>query len=196
MNKALLLCTPLVSPRASDNNPVLKRLGATLKSVNMCNSVPREVKLSRSWRITLHCNEHRKAGMVQLNLSYPQTLAPPWTYYTQLHHPSSFSPLRGCRFSRAGRSLQYIHLYNTSVSTVVNFFPLSHSPVLSSGVPSGCPEHMCFGLPRVKLYLSPGWEQTVGFVCGIINQLSFNKNRKPDERQREETWGVDPCLGT
>lgn len=35
----------------------------------------------------------------------------------------------------------------------------------------------------------------MGFVCGTINQLSFNKNRKPDERQREETWGVGPYLG-
>lgn len=54
---------------------------------------------------------------------------------------------------------------------------------------------MCFGLPRAEPYLSPGWEQTAGFVCGTINQLSFNKNRKPDERQREETWGVGPYLG-
>lgn len=35
----------------------------------------------------------------------------------------------------------------------------------------------------------------MGFVCGIINQLSFNKNRKPDERQREEMWGVGSYLG-
>lgn len=35
----------------------------------------------------------------------------------------------------------------------------------------------------------------MGSVCGTINQLSFNKNRKPDERQREETWGVGPYLG-
>lgn len=35
----------------------------------------------------------------------------------------------------------------------------------------------------------------MGFVCGTINQLSFNKNRKPDERQREESWGVGPYLG-
>lgn len=35
----------------------------------------------------------------------------------------------------------------------------------------------------------------MGFVCGTINQLSFNKNRKPDERQREETWGVGSYLG-
>lgn len=34
-----------------------------------------------------------------------------------------------------------------------------------------------------------------GFVCGTINQVSFNKNRKPDERQREETWGVGAYLG-
>lgn len=54
---------------------------------------------------------------------------------------------------------------------------------------------MCFGLPRAEPYLSPAWEQTAGFVCGTINQLSFNKNRKPDERQREETWGVGPYLG-
>lgn len=54
---------------------------------------------------------------------------------------------------------------------------------------------MCFSLPTVEPYLSLGWEQTVGFVCGTINQLSFNKNRKPDERQREETWGVGPYLG-
>lgn len=87
----------------------------------------------------------------------------------------------------------YINVYNTSGPTVINFFPLFRS--LSSGVPSGCPEHMCFGLPRVEPYLGPGWEQTAGFVCGTINQLSFNKNRKPDERQREETWGVGPCLG-
>ncbi|CAB1457666.1 unnamed protein product [Pleuronectes platessa] len=26
----------------------------------------------------------------------------------------------------------------------------------AKGVRSGCPEHMCFGLPRVELYLSPG----------------------------------------
>ena len=87
----------------------------------------------------------------------------------------------------------YITVYNSSETTVVNFFYLSHS--FSSGVPSGCPEHMCFGLPRAKAYLSPGGEQTAGFVCGSINQLSFNKNRKPDERQREETWGVGPYLG-
>lgn len=65
----------------------------------------------------------------------------------------------------------------------------------SSGVPSLRPEHMCFSLPRVEPYLSRSWEQTVGFVCGTINQLSFNKNRKPDERQREESWGVGPYLG-
>lgn len=47
----------------------------------------------------------------------------------------------------------------------------------------------------VYLEWSPGWEQTVGFVCGTINQLSFNKNRKPDERQREESWGVGSYLG-
>lgn len=35
----------------------------------------------------------------------------------------------------------------------------------------------------------------MGFVCGTINQLSFNKNRRPDERQREETWGVGSYLG-
>lgn len=35
----------------------------------------------------------------------------------------------------------------------------------------------------------------MGFVCGTINQLSFNKNRKPDERQREEMWGVGSYLG-
>lgn len=54
---------------------------------------------------------------------------------------------------------------------------------------------MCFSLPRTEPYLSLGWEQTVGSVCGTINQVSFNKNRKPDERQREETWGVGPYLG-
>ena len=54
---------------------------------------------------------------------------------------------------------------------------------------------MCFGLPWAEPYLSRAWEQTAGFVCGTINQLSFNKNRKPDERQREETWGVGPYLG-
>lgn len=47
----------------------------------------------------------------------------------------------------------------------------------------------------VYLEWSPGWEQTVGFVCGTINQLSFNKNRKPDERQREESWGVGSYFG-
>lgn len=35
----------------------------------------------------------------------------------------------------------------------------------------------------------------MGFVCGTINQPSFNKNRRPDERQREETWGVGSYLG-
>lgn len=110
-------------------------------------------------------------------------------YYIQLLHPSSFSYSAHFPVQEG----PYINVYNTSATTIVNFFSLSHS--LSWGVPNGCPEHMCFGLPRAEPYLSPGWEQTAGFVCGTINQLSFNKNRKPDERQREETWGVGPYLG-
>lgn len=51
---------------------------------------------------------------------------------------------------------------------------------------------------RVSVYLEPSpicARAAAGFVCGTINQVSFNKNRKPDERQREETRGVGSYLG-
>lgn len=112
------------------------------------------------------------------------------TCYTQLLHPSCFCFLLHIFQLRKDPISLYI-IHQPLLSLISSLFPLS----LSSGVPSGCPEHMCFGLPRAEPYLSPAWEQTAGFVCGSINQLSFNKNRKPDERQREETWGVGPYLG-
>lgn len=188
----------LRSLQARNNTQVLNCLFATLKSVNMCNFPLWEVKLSLSRWITSCYNEYIEASMVQLNVSYTQTVqkATPWTCQPSsvhiLHNSFMLSPLPFAAHFPVQEG-PYITVYNTSATTVVNFFSLSHS--LSSGVPSGCPEHMCSGLPRVETYLSPGWEQTAGFVCGTINQLSFNKNRKPDERQREETWGVGPYLG-
>lgn len=80
------------------------------------------------------------------------------------------------------------------MTAAANLFFISHSLSLS---PShrGFPASVRTTCVLVYLEWSPGWEQTVGFVCGTINQLSFNKNRKPDERQREESWGVGSYLG-
>lgn len=186
------------SLQARSNPQVLKCLFATLKSVNMCNFMPWEVKLSLSRRITLYFNENMEASMVQLNLSYTKICKRPHpepVCQALCTHNSFILPPFPIAAQFPVREGPYITVYNISATTVVNFFSLSHSLFLSSGVPSGYPEHMCFGLPREEPYLSPGCEQTAGFVCGTINQLSFNKNRKPDERQREETWGVGPYVG-
>ncbi|TNN37741.1 hypothetical protein EYF80_052090 [Liparis tanakae] len=66
------------------------------------------------------------------------------------------------------------------------------------GVPSGRPEHMCFGLPRAEPYLSPGGgEQTAGFNINKrrFTQVHHRHGEPQDVKEPPETLCEEPIDG-
>lgn len=138
-----------------------------------------EVRLSR--RITSFFNEHIEATRVQLDLSYGHTRL--CTYYIPLLPPFSLA---------AHFPVQegpYITVYNTSATTVVNFFSLSLSP-------QGFPVAVQSTCVLVYLERSPIWARAESrlralSVAPLINcPLTKTENQMRDKGKRRDRKSV------